>query len=317
MKGVICRRFSGKYEEYHVLKSPINKYIRIDHGSYLLWLEMDGRQTVSEICYLDILRTGKLSLNRILSLISLLGNNGFLENWKAQPKKSIHRKIRNDLFSNLSEKFDRVFRKQELIIHNIDKILSISYKAFVKYLFSKISLCLYWAIAVLGILVFLEISSRYNGYGFSISYSTFIDYLAAIITVIILIPLHEGAHAYAVKHFGYDVHNAGVMIYLGSLAFFVDTQDIWLAEKKNRVAVSWAGPFANIILGGLLAIWISFFPAFKYNYLIYRAALINLVVAMINLNPLLELDGYYILIDLLGIPSLRQRSFDFLQSHKP
>ena len=33
--------------------------------------------------------------------------------------------------------------------------------------------------------------------------------------------------------------------------------------------------------------------------------------AFINLNPLLELDGYFILIDWLEIPMLRQRSLDY------
>src|SRR5437867_352193 len=33
---------------------------------------------------------------------------------------------------------------------------------------------------------------------------------------------------------------------------------------------------------------------------------------VLNLNPLLKLDGYYLLSDLLGVPNLRQRSFDYV-----
>jgi putative peptide zinc metalloprotease protein len=34
---------------------------------------------------------------------------------------------------------------------------------------------------------------------------------------------------------------------------------------------------------------------------------------LLNFNPLLKLDGYYVLVDLLGIPNLRAKSFAHLQ----
>ena len=47
--------------------------------------------------------------------------------------------------------------------------------------------------------------------------------------------------------------------------------------------------------------------------LLYRFALINYFVIFLNLMPLLELDGYWILADLIQVPDLRQRSLQFIQ----
>ena len=42
--------------------------------------------------------------------------------------------------------------------------------------------------------------------------------------------------------------------------------------------------------------------------LLYKFALINYFVIFLNLIPLLELDGYWILTDLIQVPDLRPRS---------
>jgi putative peptide zinc metalloprotease protein len=51
--------------------------------------------------------------------------------------------------------------------------------------------------------------------------------------------------------------------------------------------------------------------------LLFRAAFLGYFSVFINLNPLLELDGYFILSDWLGIPMLRQRAFGFIREELP
>jgi putative peptide zinc metalloprotease protein len=49
---------------------------------------------------------------------------------------------------------------------------------------------------------------------------------------------------------------------------------------------------------------------------LWQLAAINLAIAAVNLTPLLELDGYYILMDLLERPRLRAQSGAWLLSPK-
>ncbi|MBF8281249.1 MAG: hypothetical protein HW378_164 [Anaerolineales bacterium] len=105
------------------------------------------------------------------------------------------------------------------------------------------------------------------------------------------------------------------MLYFGVPAAFVDTSDIWLEDKRARLAVTWAGPYTGFVLGGLAAIALWLRPELAVAPLLFQIAAIGFATSIVNLNPLLNLDGYYLLSDALEIPNLRARSLSFLR-HK-
>ena len=98
--------------------------------------------------------------------------------------------------------------------------------------------------------------------------------------------------------------------------FFVDTMDIWMEPKKTRMAVSWAGPYSGLLLGSLCMFIIAGtgFADNLMNPLLFKMAIWAFVFgALTNLNPLLEWDGYFMLMDWLELPMLRKRSMDFVK----
>jgi len=109
------------------------------------------------------------------------------------------------------------------------------------------------------------------------------------------------------------VRKAGFMFYLGMPTFFVDASDMWLAGRRARIAVSAAGPIVNCVLGGGLAIVVLLLPVSLPAQVLHQVAWVAFLGALLNLNPLLELDGYYVLMDWLDMPQLRQRSFAFVR----
>ena len=136
----------------------------------------------------------------------------------------------------------------------------------------------------------------------------------------IVVVIHEAAHALTTKHYMRKVRLGGMLMYFGSPAFFVDTMDIWMEPKKSRIAVSWAGPYSGLLLGSI-AMFVVAATGFAdtgstmfLNSLLFKLALVGFVFgALMNLNPLLEWDGYFILMDWLEIPILRKRSMDFVK----
>jgi len=116
---------------------------------------------------------------------------------------------------------------------------------------------------------------------------------------------------------GRKVPKAGVLLYFGSLAWFVDTTDIWLLSKRSRIAVSLAGPAATVILSGLLTTLIALFPASPLNPTLFQAAFMGYMSTLLNLTPIMEYDGYYILMDWLEIPMLRKKALAFVREKLP
>jgi CRP-like cAMP-binding protein len=109
------------------------------------------------------------------------------------------------------------------------------------------------------------------------------------------------------------VKSAGFLIYFGSPAFFVEATDSLMLERRQRILQASGGPFAELVIAGLAAIVIFAFPDGPLANLLYKFALLNYIVIFMNLVPLLELDGYWILSDLIQVPDLRPRSLQFIQ----
>jgi len=128
------------------------------------------------------------------------------------------------------------------------------------------------------------------------------------------VALHEAAHAVACKHFGRSVHRAGIGWYYFAPVAFVDTSDMWPAAKLPRVLVSAAGPYANFVLAGVAALMALLPLSGNVRDMLCAFSITGYVLVLVNLNPLLELDGYYMLMDLLEIPNLRSRALACLGS---
>ena len=126
--------------------------------------------------------------------------------------------------------------------------------------------------------------------------------------------VHEAAHALTCKHFGRRVNRAGIGWYFLAPVAFVDTSDIWAAARLPRILVSAAGPYSNLILSGVAALAAHFLAPGDPKDALWSFSLTGYVLALVNLNPLLELDGYYIVMDLLEIPNLRARALAYLGS---
>ncbi|MGH2579016.1 MAG: cyclic nucleotide-binding domain-containing protein, partial [Actinomycetota bacterium] len=124
---------------------------------------------------------------------------------------------------------------------------------------------------------------------------------------------HELAHATVLVHHGRRVKSAGFMIYFGAPAFFVDSSDGLMMERRHRIVQSFAGPYAELIIAGAAATIVWAFPGSVVAPLLYKFALLNYFVIFLNLVPLLELDGYWILSDVIQVPDLRPMSLQFIR----
>jgi putative peptide zinc metalloprotease protein len=125
---------------------------------------------------------------------------------------------------------------------------------------------------------------------------------------------HEIGHGLAIKAFGGEVHDMGVMFLVFSPLPYVDAStSSAFASKWQRIAVGAGGMVAELLLAALaLFVWLAAEPGLVRS-LAYNVVLIaGVSTVLFNGNPLLRYDGYYVLADLLEIPNLYQRSRTYL-----
>ncbi|WBH15001.1 site-2 protease family protein [Sphingomonas radiodurans] len=121
---------------------------------------------------------------------------------------------------------------------------------------------------------------------------------------------HELGHGYAAKMRGREVREMGVMLLLLFPVPYVDASAAGaLASKWQRALIGAAGMLTELLLAAVaMFLWVMVEPG------VFRAILFNVMLVagistiLVNGNPLLKFDGYFILSDLIEIPNLAQRS---------
>lgn len=140
-----------------------------------------------------------------------------------------------------------------------------------------------------------------------------------LFTVVVLAAtaVHEMAHGLTCKHYGGEVHETGLLFMFFIPCMYCNVSDAWLIpDKTRRLLITLAGGFADLCLWALAVfVWRLTIPGVLLN----QIAMVVLTVcggrSLLNFNPLLRLDGYYLLSDWLAIPNLRQRGLDYWMAH--
>ena len=128
---------------------------------------------------------------------------------------------------------------------------------------------------------------------------------------------HESAHGLTCKHFGGGVHRMGFMLIYLSPAFFVDITEIYVyGGKWQRVAGIIAGIWVELMFCSVASIvWWGTPLGSPVHDFAYKIMLITgVAVVLMNLNPLIRLDGYYLFGELVGVSSLKESSVEYLSS---
>ncbi|MEK6257636.1 MAG: efflux RND transporter periplasmic adaptor subunit [Planctomycetota bacterium] len=137
------------------------------------------------------------------------------------------------------------------------------------------------------------------------------------LTLVVATMLHEFAHGLTCKHYGGEVREIGVLFALFTPCFYCNVTDAWLIPKKShRLWVTLAGGYCDLCLWALAVfVWRLTVQDSLVNYVAWVILTVCGGRLFINLNPLLRMDGYYLLSDWLEIPNLRKRATDYWMQH--
>jgi putative peptide zinc metalloprotease protein len=125
---------------------------------------------------------------------------------------------------------------------------------------------------------------------------------------------HEFAHAFALRHAGRTAREMGFLLIYFNPAFYTDVSEGWRLSRRQRVAVGGAGVVFHLTVAAMALIaWAVLEGGFAAD-LLFLVGLLAVFTSLLNLTPLLRLDGYYILADLVRVPNLRTRSFALMRA---
>lgn len=138
--------------------------------------------------------------------------------------------------------------------------------------------------------------------------------LVAISTIIVK-AAHELGHAFMATKYKVPVSTIGVSFIVFFPILYTETTNAWrLYDRRKRINIAAAGLMSEITLAAFaLLIWHALSPGMWQNFF-YFIAFISLAFSLlINLNPLMKFDGYYLFSDIVRVDNLQNRSIFFLK----
>ncbi|MCG8377244.1 MAG: hypothetical protein MI702_12265, partial [Chlorobiales bacterium] len=291
----------------HDLES--GKVLKLDAGGTFVVERLDGTHTFYDI-YMDFI--DKISLTRpehLAMIFTALESAGMLERHDREAKKL-------GILGRLSDIVNKLtFRS--LNIPHTDRVVDDLYER-VKWLFNPFVTALILLFALSGFIpLFNEISALHeliSKPALVLHANPFLIFELYILMTLVAI-MHEFSHALTCRHFGGSVHRIGIMFYLAMIIFFADVSAAWgFRNKWKRIAVALAGPILNLVIMSV-SFWMWYFqkayvqPEHSIWFLMGFFCLYSTVL---NFVPFIKMDGYYMLSDLTGISTLREKSFAYL-----
>ncbi|TWT87957.1 hypothetical protein [Neorhodopirellula pilleata] len=136
-----------------------------------------------------------------------------------------------------------------------------------------------------------------------VSGSTWLTFLFAVAIIKIV---HELAHGLACHSLGGRCREMGLMFLFGVPCLYCDVSDAWLIRDRwSRIAVSAAGMIAEWIVASIaVLVWVSTHSGWVHDLAAMLVIVASVSTLIVNANPLLRYDGYFILSDWWGVPNL-------------
>ncbi|WNM63859.1 site-2 protease family protein [Candidatus Nitrospira neomarina] len=286
-----------------------NQFFQIEWSAFQLLSHWQAGTAEGLVDLVTRTTSARVSTGNVMELIQFLyrnnltrdslagGSQGFLGQAEQAKQHWLLRVLHNYLFFRIP-------------VCNPDRFLRTTLP-FVTPLFSRWAL---WCVIILGVIGCMGVVRQWESFANVFLYFfTFQGMTGYIVGLVAIKILHELGHAYTAVRYGCRVPTMGLGFLIMVPVLYTDTTDSWrLTVRKQRAAIAAAGMVVELSVAMLATFLWNFCPEGIVKSMLFVLATTSWVTGLlINLNPLLRFDGYYVLSDWLGVPNLQSRAFGF------
>jgi len=313
----VASRVDGQHS--FILKNTgTDRFLLLSEAEKFLWEQMDGHTSLQQIATAYVLRYGEFDFDIIPNLIRKLQRAQLLTMTPTSRLRQALARHRRTPVAKMAETALFALERINISSNNVQPMFNRIYRWGGFVLFTPLAALTCALLAVAGLMagVYLwpdaeRVVSGFGGHA-----------LMAVLSVKLLFLLTVGAHqlvhGLALVHYGRRVREFGFTFLHGFVpTFYVDVTDIFMGSRRARVVTAVSGALVHLVLGSgwlLVALWApmgSFVQAFAA-----ASGVIQLQAFVVALYPFcfIEMDGYHVLVDLLGIPTLKQDAMAYARA---
>lgn len=139
-----------------------------------------------------------------------------------------------------------------------------------------------------------------------------LDWRGVLVFALLVVPLHEGAHAIACRVAGAEVSGAGIILHGRVVPGpYVDTSQAYrIGSRLRRLTIPAAGPFVNLVAAGSVSAWLLYGqPSAASVPVLHGLLLVCLLFVYLDTNPFTPSDGSHCIEALLDDELARRYAF--------
>ena len=298
-------------EPYTVVRDPGGmSYYRLEAPEAALLALMDGSRTVGDLVVAQFRRSGRLDVDQVGDLVRGLHEGGYLSEPYVDAIGALTRAV-HPPDRSWRARAGRAVSELDVSWSGADPFVRWAYGHGMRHAFSRAGALAAGLVAVAGMAAFWSVGSA-RGFEVSVQQVGF-GLVMLFVLDMLLVFIHEFGHAVTLIHYGRRVNGAGFRLYFGTPAFYIESSDVLMLDRRRRMVQSFAGPGFEMVATGVAALLLLVVPEGAIESTLYRFVVLNYFVLLLNLVPFLELDGYFIASDALRLPDLRPRSLAFVR----
>jgi len=319
----ITRQVQGGETSYIVKVPQTGKYYRFREAEHALLSQLDGKRPLALVLESVQLKFPELGLTMddLTDFLESLAGIDLLERTATEQNLILLEKLRDQRRRTLQRQSKAM--GSLLYLHFklwdpdafFDQVIP-----YLRFVWTRPfvigSLVLFAYAAFLNLREFNQLAQGVKAlYGF-VGYEWF-DYGQIWVMSLVMIVFHEFGHGLTCKRFGGEVHDLGFLLIFLNPAMYCNVSDAYTFPNRwHKLYVTAAGGFVELWFWAVsTVIWTLSMPGTWLHTFCFQVLVVSGVSTLaMNFNPLVKLDGYYALLDILGVSNLRDNSMGLVKA---
>jgi putative peptide zinc metalloprotease protein len=303
----VSSRVSGQAS--FILKNRVTeRYLLLSEAERFLWEQMDGNTSLQDLATGYVLRYGEFDFDIIPTLIRKLQRAELLV---LTPASRLRKALARNRARHLVKAIESVLLVLERVTvasRSVDAFFRRAYRWGGFLFFTPMAAVLCVVLAAVGLVAGVRLWHDAESVAAGLGHNPVLSILAVKALFLFTVAAHQLVHGLALVHYGRRVREFGFTFLHGFVpTFYVDVTDVFMTNRRARVVTAVSGALVHLVLGSLwFVVAVQSSPGFMKAFAA-ASGMIQWQAFVIALYPFcfIEMDGYHVLVDVLGVPTLK------------
>jgi putative peptide zinc metalloprotease protein len=311
----VASRVDGQ-RSFILKNSATDRFLLITEPERFLWEQMDGTRSMQEIATAYVLKYGEFDFDMIPQLIQKLQRAQLLTVTATSRLRRALARHRRLPVAKMAEAALTVLERVNISSRNVQPIFRGAYRFGGFFLFTPAAVVVCAILAVVGLVAGVRLWPQAEHVVSGFGKSPLMAVLSVKLLFLVTVAAHQIVHGLALVHYGRRVREFGFTFLHGFVpTFYVDVTDIFMGTRRARVVTAVSGAVVHLVLGSVwLLVALQATPSSFLQAFAAASGIIQWQAFVVALYPFcfIEMDGYHILVDVLGLPTLKQDAIRYV-----